>query len=89
MLRRCFQQIERWSFIEPPQHERRETREAGAGAELRKQSGVHRAEESMWFCWETLMTIGLGDLVPQTVLGRILAQQVFAQDHIRAGCLHT
>jgi len=37
----CFQQIERWSFI-----------------------------ESMWFCWETLMTIGLGDLVPQTVLGR-------------------
>eukprot|EP00434_Breviolum_minutum_P012434 symbB.v1.2.010953.t2/scaffold724.1/size168915/11 len=26
--------------------------------------------ESMWFCWETSMTIGLGDLVPQTNAGR-------------------
>eukprot|EP00438_Fugacium_kawagutii_P003081 Skav236764 [mRNA] locus=scaffold2707:41701:42828:+ [translate_table: standard] len=26
--------------------------------------------QSMWFCWETLMTIGLGDIVPQTDTGR-------------------
>lgn len=26
--------------------------------------------ESLWFCWETLMTIGLGDLVPHTEAGR-------------------
>ncbi|CAJ1392752.1 unnamed protein product [Effrenium voratum] len=26
--------------------------------------------ESLWFCWETLMTIGLGDYVPQTNAGR-------------------
>jgi len=26
--------------------------------------------ESLWFCWETIMTIGLGDLVPQTEAGR-------------------
>ncbi|CAL1133045.1 unnamed protein product [Cladocopium goreaui] len=28
--------------------------------------------ESMWFCWETSMTIGLGDLIPQTDTGRWL-----------------
>ncbi|CAK9062088.1 unnamed protein product [Durusdinium trenchii] len=30
--------------------------------------------ESLWFCWETLMTIGLGDLVPHTEAGRPLAK---------------
>ena len=30
-------------------------------------------EESLWFCWETIMTIGLGDLVPQTEAGSFLA----------------
>ena len=30
-------------------------------------------KESLWFCWETLMTIGLGDIVPQTEAGRLLA----------------
>lgn len=28
--------------------------------------------ESIWFCWETSMTIGLGDLIPQTDTGRWL-----------------
>lgn len=34
----------------------------------------HVAKESLWFCWETLMTIGLGDLVPHTEAGRPLAK---------------
>ena len=32
---------------------------------------LRTAKESMWFCWETSMTIGLGDLIPQTDTGRL------------------
>eukprot|EP00435_Cladocopium_sp_Y103_P011299 s262_g2.t4 len=39
--------------------------------------------ESMWFCWETSMTIGLGDLIPQTDAGRLSVVMVGWWDTVR------